>query len=285
MRVLLLPNFQKEDCDEIVRQAVDILRRENVEIISPEKYKEQLSKYEIDFACDEQIFSKKIDFALTIGGDGTIIRAAIIVLEYDIPIIGINLGTLGFLAGIEKNELHLLTDIVKGDYAIDERTTLSVTVTHKDGSKHNFVAVNDMVISRNALSRIIDINISCGGIKTAHYRADGIIVSTASGSTAYAMAAGGPIVHPSVKGISITPICAHSLYARTLLLPDYENITIYTNANSDTIKAFMVADGISSEEINKDDVVEIKRHDKTLKFILLKGKSFYSSIDKKLMEK
>lgn len=285
MRVLLLPNFQKEDCGEIVCRAIDILKSENVEIFSLEKYKQQLANYAVDFVSEKQIFSKKIDFALTVGGDGTIIRAANIILEYDIPIIGINLGTLGFLAGIEKNELHLLKDIVNGNYKIDERTTLSVTVTHSNGKKRSFVAVNDMVISRNALSRIIDISVACGGIKTAHYRADGVIVSTASGSTAYAMAAGGPIVHPSVKGISITPICAHSLYARTLLLPDYESITINTNANSDTIKAFIVADGISSEEITKDDVVEIKRHDKNLKFIQLKGKNFYSAIDKKLMEK
>lgn len=285
MRVLLLPNFQKEGCSEIIKQAVAILKSENVEILSLTKYKDKLREYGINFASEKQIFSQKIDFALTIGGDGTIIKTANIVLEYDVPIIGINLGTLGFLAGIEKDELHLLKDIIKGNYKIDERTTLSITVNHSDGTKRSFTAVNDMVIFRNALSKIIDIQVSCGGIKTAHYRADGIIVSTASGSTAYAMAAGGPIVHPSVRGISITPICAHSLYARTLLLPDDESITINTNANSESIKAFMVADGISSEEINKDDIVEVKRHNKTLKFILLNGKSFYSSIDKKLMEK
>lgn len=285
MRVLLLPNFQKDGCEEIISKSVKILKEENSEIISLEKYKKQLSEFEIKFASEEEIFSNKIDFALTIGGDGTIIRAANLILEHEIPIIGINLGTLGFLAGIEKDELHLLRDIVKGNYKMDERTTLAITVTHLNGEKRRFTAINDMVISRNALSKIIDIQVSCGGIKTAHYRADGIIVSTASGSTAYAMASGGPIVHPSVKGISITPICAHSLYARTLLLPDDESVTITTNANSGTVKAFMVADGISSEEICKDDVVEITRHDKKLKFILLNGKSFYSSIDKKLMEK
>ncbi len=285
MKALLLPNFQKQNCQKIIDEAVSILKSEGVEILCFETDIDKLNELGICSITKQDIAKENIDFALTIGGDGTIIRAANLLLEQDIPIIGINLGTLGFLAGIEKDELELLRDVVKGNYKIDERTTLHISVKHPDKTEVEFTAINDIVICKNAISGIIDLNISCGGIKTAHYRADGVIISTASGSTAYAMAAGGPIMHPGVKGISITPICAHSLHARTIVLPEYEVININTDANSKRIKAFVVADGISSEEITEDDVIEIKRYEKNVKFISLNGKSFYSSIDNKLMER
>lgn len=285
MRTLLLPNFQKENCGKIISDAVSILKSENVEILALDQNIDRLDNMGISFISTKEIGEKSIDFALTVGGDGTIIRAANLLLEHEIPIIGINLGTLGFLAGIEKDELDLLSDVVNGKYEIDERATLHIKVKHPDGKTAEFTAINDIVICKNAFSGIIDMSISCGGIKTAHYRSDGVIISTASGSTAYAMAAGGPIMHPGVKGIAITPICAHSLHARTIILPEYETITINTDANSKRIQAFAVADGLNSEEITEEDVIEVKRYDKNVRFITLGGKSFYSSINNKLMER
>ena len=282
MNVLILPNPKKEECSSIIDKVIDIIFSvEDNKIFALAKDKNIIKNSNIIFT--DNISDCNIDFALTIGGDGTIIRAANLLLKYEIPILGINLGTLGFLANIEKNELELLKKVLKGEYTIDERMTLSVTINHQK-SNITYNAINDVVICKNAFSGIIDLSVECGDIETARYRGDGIIISTPSGSTAYAMSAGGPIIHPSVKSISITPICAHSILSRTIVLPEYETIKVITNANLRK-KVFVVADGMISEEICENDIVEIKKNEKNIKFICLKEKSFYSAINNKLMER
>lgn len=282
MKVLLIPNFQKENCEKISLDVIKILNGGNAEIFALYESKPYIKSESVAFISPESL-SSDFDFALTIGGDGTIIKASNLLLEHEIPIIGVNLGTLGFLTGIETDELNLISDILCGKYVIDERTTLKVEIEHSDGKITRFTAINDIVISKNAFSGIIDIDVKCNGVETAKYRGDGIIFSTASGSTAYAMSAGGPIMHPDVKAITITPICAHSLFARTIILPENEQITVKTNAESVKRKVFVVADGLGSVDIDEGDVIKISKYDKNIKFIQINGKSFYSSVNRKLM--
>lgn len=283
MKVLLLPNFQKEECGSITCKVIEELAKDNVEILALSEVRAFFDDSRVRFVSSERL-EKDISFAVAIGGDGTIIKAANLLLEYDIPLIGVNLGTLGFLATIEKDEIDLLHKITSGEYKLEERLTLQVSIGHKDRVK-KFTAVNDIIICKNAFSGILDIDICCADIKTANYRADGIIISTASGSTAYAMSAGGPIMHPSVKAITITPICAHSLLSRPIILPEFENISVKTNANLNKKQAFVVADGINSEQITQHDEITVSRYEKNIKFICVEGKSYYSAINKKLMER
>lgn len=283
MKVLLLPNFQKEECGSITCKVIEELAKDNVEILALSEVRAFFDDSRVRFVSSERL-EKDISFAVAIGGDGTIIKAANLLLEYDIPLIGVNLGTLGFLATIEKDEIDLLHKITSGEYKLEERLTLQVSIGHKDRVK-KFTAVNDIIICKNAFSGILDIDICCANIKTANYRADGIIISTASGSTAYAMSAGGPIMHPSVKAITITPICAHSLLSRPIILPEFENISVKTNANLNKKQAFVVADGINSEQITQHDEITVSRYEKNIKFICVEGKSYYSAINKKLMER
>ena len=282
MKVLLIPNFQKNNCEKVTFDVINILKEKNAEIYALYECKQYIKSELVAFISPQSIY-KDFDFAITIGGDGTIIEAANILLEREIPIIGVNLGTLGFLAGIETNELNLIYDILCGEYSIDERTTLKVEIEHLNSKTTRFTAINDIVISKNAFSGIIDIDVECNGVETAKYRADGIIFSTASGSTAYAMSAGGPIMHPDIKGIALTPICAHSLFARTIILPESEQITVKTNAESVKKRVFVVADGLNSVDITEGDIIKISKYNKNIKFIRINGKSFYSSINKKLM--
>lgn len=283
MNILIFPNPKKAECIDVVKDVIStIFSVGDNKIFAFAKNKKIIGNTNITYIND--ISEHSIDFALTIGGDGTIIRAANILIDYDIPILGINLGTLGFLANIEKNEIELLENVLNGEYSIEERMSLSVKIEHRDSSV-TYNAINDIVICKNAFSGIIDLNVYCSEIPTAHYRGDGIIVSTPSGSTAYAMSAGGPIIHPSVKSISLTPICAHSILSRTIILPEHETIKIKTNANSSRKKVFVVADGLISEEIGENDIVEIKRNDKNIKFLCLKEKNYYSAINNKLMER
>ena len=284
MKVLLLPNYQKDGCEQIVLNVIDILKKENTEILSLNDNIEYIKDTAVSFIDPKEI-DPTIDFAVTIGGDGTIIKAANLLLEPQIPLIGINLGTLGFLAGIEKDEIELLYSVLKGDYLVDERMTLQVSISHQDGRFQEYTAINDVVICKNAFSGIIDLDVICGEIPTAHYRGDGVIFSTASGSTAYAMSAGGPIMHPDVKAISLTPICAHSLLSRTIILPEYEEIVVKANADSNKRKVFVVADGLNSIDLSENDIVKIRKYSKNIKFICIKDKNYYSAINDKLMER
>lgn len=284
MKVLLIPNFQKEYSEKISLNVISILKEGKAEIYALYESKPYIKSESVAFISPDNI-SSDFDFALTIGGDGTIIKASNLILEHEIPIIGINLGTLGFLAEIEKNELYLISEILNGNYDIDERTTLKAEIEHSSGRKTQFTAINDIVVSKNAFSGIIDIEVDCNNVPTAKYRGDGVIFSTSSGSTAYAMSAGGPIMHPDVKAIALTPICAHSLFARTIILPENEKITIKTNAELTKKRVFVVADGLNSVDIDNGDVIRISKYDKNIRFIRIKGKSFYSSINQKLMER
>jgi len=283
IKVLLLPNFNKEDSYKIVSEVIAQLKEDNIDILALLEDKKEINDDCIRYISLENI-SSDISFVIAIGGDGTIIKAANLILEYEIPIIGVNLGTLGFLAGIEKGEIALLHNLVSGKYSVEERLTLQTTIKQNDKITV-FTAVNDIIISKSAPSGILNIDVLCSDIETARYRADGVILSTASGSTAYAMSAGGPIIHPSVKAINLTPICSHSLLSRPIILPEFEKITIKTNANMNDKQAFVVADGLRSVQITKDDEILVSRYEKNIKFINLDGKSYYSAINSKLIER
>ncbi len=284
MKVLLLPNFQKNECVQVTSKVIDVIKKTGADIFALDYNNQNINDDYLTFISPEQINSY-IDFAITIGGDGTIIKAANLLLEKEIPLIGVNLGTLGFLAGIEKDEIELLSSILAGKFTIDERMTLEVSICRQNGTEQSFTAINDVVICKNAFSGIIDLDVVCSDVPTAHYRADGIIFSTASGSTAYAMSAGGPIMHPDVKAISLTPICTHSLLSRTIILPEYEEVTVKTNADSARRKVFVVADGLNSADVMENDIIKIRRYEKNIKFLCASEKSYYSAINKKLMER
>lgn len=283
LKILLLPNSNKKDSQKVIIDVINQLKKDDVEILALNENKNEINSDYVSFISAEMI-SSEISFAVAIGGDGTIIKAANLILEKEIPIIGINLGTLGFLAGIEKDEIELLHNLVVGKYSIEERLTLKAEIKSKDKTTV-FTAINDIIISKSAPSGILNIDVWCSNTQTARYRADGIILSTASGSTAYAMSAGGPIIHPSVKAINLTPICAHSLLSRPIILPEFEQITIKTNADNVDKQAYVVADGLRSAKLQKDDEICVTRYEKNIKFVNIEGKSYYSAINQKLIER
>jgi len=282
MKILLIPNTQKEKAINIAKSVYNILIDKSVNLFAFSDCKAYFSEFNITFINKSDNLNN-IDIAFIIGGDGTIIEAANILLKYEIPLFGINCGTLGFLAAIESNELERINDVIQGNYLIEERIALKTTI-HSKQDNTNFLAINDVVISKNTITGILDIDVNCSNIKTAHYRGDGVIVSTPSGSTAYAMSAGGPIMHPYVKAIAITPICAHSLQARTMVLPENEIITIKTNAGLVNKSAYVVADGKKYKELQDGDIVEISRYNKNIKFVTLNTNNYYFNVNNKLME-
>lgn len=218
---------------------------------------------------------------LTLGGDGTLLRAASYANRYDVPLLGINLGHLGFLAELEKNEIHELPNILKNGYECTERMMLDINILRDGKSIAEGVALNDAVIrSRNGKPAQVSVSNQEGDI--IDYFCDGFIIATATGSTAYSLSAGGPILEPRSSNIVVTPICPHTLSARSLVF-SAKNELIYTKvSNASAIHAMLECDGAELAEIQQDDLVCVSRHETPLKLIKLRNKSFYKVLNEKI---
>ena len=222
---------------------------------------------------------------LVLGGDGTLLQAARELLQRHIPLLGINLGTLGFLTSAEKSELPKCLDSVLDDScSIDERMMLEGVAYHGSEKIQMNIALNDVIIARAGFSRLVELKIYVNGELLSIYNADGIIVSTPTGSTGYSLSAGGPIIFPQTDVIVITPICPHSLQARSLVVSGEDRIMIEIGRRRKTQKeeAMVTFDGRSAQELETGDRIEIYKAQETTQLIRLKGRSFYQVLQNKI---
>lgn len=226
-----------------------------------------------------------IECVLVLGGDGTLLQAARELLQRHIPLLGINLGTLGFLTSAEKSELPKCLDSVLDDScSIDERMMLEGVAYHGSEKIQMNIALNDVIIARTGFSRLVELKIYVNGELLSIYNADGIIVSTPTGSTGYSLSAGGPIIFPQTDVIVITPICPHSLQARSLVVSGEDRIMIEIGRRRKTQKeeAMVTFDGRSAQELETGDRIEIYKAQETTQLIRLKGRSFYQALQNKI---
>ena len=226
-----------------------------------------------------------IECVLVLGGDGTLLQAARELLQRHIPLLGINLGTLGFLTSAEKSELPKCLDSVLDDScSIDERMMLEGVAYHGSEKIQMNIALNDVIIARAGFSRLVELKIYVNGELLSIYNADGIIVSTPTGSTGYSLSAGGPIIFPQTDVIVITPICPHSLQARSLVVSGEDRIMIEIGRRRKTQKeeAMVTFDGRSAQELETGDRIEIYKAHETTQLIRLKGRSFYQVLQNKI---
>lgn len=259
MKAAVVPNFEKNGVKEILANLLKLLENNNIDYIVTQKETEL----------------KKCDLIITIGGDGTIIHTAKACAKFSLPILGINAGRLGYLADINPEELEKISLIVGGDYLIEERMLLEVSI-----GKKTFYCLNDAVISKGSLSRMLDIDIKVDNANIS-YRADGLIAATPTGSTAYSMSAGGPVVDPSLELFILTPICSNSLFDRPVLFNDKSVIEISVSHAKGT-EAYLTIDGEKSVKIKDGDVVHIKRADINAKLMRLHKHSFYKTLSEKM---
>ena len=246
-------------------------------ISEPDKYGDQ-RYYFSDMPED-------IECVLVLGGDGTLLQAARELLQRHIPLLGINLGTLGFLTSAEKSELPKCLDSVLDDScSIDERMMLEGVAYHGSEKIQMNIALNDVIIARAGFSRLVELKIYVNGELLSIYNADGIIVSTPTGSTGYSLSAGGPIIFPQTDVIVITPICPHSLQARSLVVSGEDRIMIEIGRRRKTQKeeAMVTFDGRSAQELETGDRIEIYKAQETTQLIRLKGRSFYQALQNKI---
>jgi NAD+ kinase len=213
-------------------------------------------------AADREDLALRADLIVVLGGDGTLLSIARLVGERETPILGINLGGLGFLTEITIEEAQAtLARVLAGEYEVDRRITLEATVeTHAAGARadrENFRALNDVVINKRALGRMLELNVVAGGERFCSYRADGLIIATPTGSTAYALSAGGPIVFPSLDVVVLAPICPHTLSNRPVVLPDSFDIEV--RLKTDDNGAMLAVDGQQTAPIASNDSLRVRR--------------------------
>ena len=223
----------------------------------------------------------KLDFLLTLGGDGTMLSLARAVGDRNVPILGIHLGELGFLAAVNVDQMfEKLDQVVAGDYLVQPRIVLKSTV-YNGGKSSTFFALNDMVIDGGKSHRMLVYELQANNHVIANYKADGLIVSTPTGSTAYSLAAGGPIVVPTMRTMIVTPICPHSLTLRPIVIPDDQVLKISFPSDHDDGIALAV-DGQICEELGSGSKVEIQAADYTINMIGFPGSNYFRTLRKKM---
>jgi NAD+ kinase len=267
----------KRHVEEIL---VRLLRDEH-EIYILDSFAQQLNFDRGDVVTiKETEITSDTDFLISIGGDGTLLSAAQAVMRSPIPILGINLGSLGFLTSLERDWREGLDNILRSHYRIEERMVLNCRFEHEDGSEETLWALNDVVIERAEVFNLLGLEVRVGDQLLNRYLADGLILSTPTGSTAYALSAGGPIIDPGLEAILITPISPHTLSVRPVVLNGEENI--YVKLASEFSHAHVHLDGKNTREINASVRLRIRPSSYRIQLVVTPDNTFYEKLRKKL---
>ncbi len=281
-KVILTPNPYRDKNFSTVRQAMEILLDAGLEV-------KLCLPFDVDRTYDlpkDLSFSRidkeihNADFVICFGGDGTILHMAKYATRHNVPILGVNIGTMGFMAELESTELQQLRRLATGEYSIDSRMMLDVTVQRDRSIIFHELCLNDAVITKGAVARIVHVSVSCDGVQAMECGGDGIIVATPTGSTGYNLSAGGPIVEPDTQSILITPICAHDLLSRSIVASPDRVITLELTRNARR-NGFLSVDGGKAIKLSMGDVTTVRRSQKMTKLIRLNGRSFYDVIHNK----
>lgn len=233
------------------------------------------------FAPEAETLIADSDTVIVLGGDGTIIKAAKRAALYDKPVLGINAGHLGFMAGLEFHELDRLSALITGAFTVERRMLLDVTVQTGERTV-SFTAMNEAVVARGSLSRMIVLHVDNAGQTVSTYRADGLIVATPTGSTAYSLSAGGPIVDPAVPCMLLTPICPHTVSARPYVIDPGVRLTVRVTLPKGA-DAVLTVDGTDAVPVQENTAVTVCRSAKTAGLISIKPTSFYDTLEEKIL--
>jgi len=224
--------------------------------------------------------SQAYDLVVVLGGDGTLLSVARNLAD-SIPILGVNMGNLGFLTEVPRSELYpSVMKFLAGDYGVDERALLDVTLRRASGEELPYRVLNDAVINKSALARIIELVVSVDGHRVATYRSDGLIISTPTGSTAYNLAAGGPILNPLLPVVVVTPICPHTLTLRPIVVPDSASVDIKLETSHEEV--YLTLDGQEGTQIEYGDKISLRRSDDVVRLVKTSDRTFYDSLRDKL---
>lgn len=278
-KIIVTPNPYRDKNFQTVRAAMDILRAAGADVrlcLPFEVEKDYVLPRDLRFhRLDREL--PGADAAVCFGGDGTILHIAKQATRHGVPVLGVNIGTMGFMAELENSELPLLARLATGDYGIDSRMMLDVTVTRERNIIFHEQCLNDVVITKGAVARIVHLSVSCDGVQAMECGGDGVIIATPTGSTAYNLSAGGPIVEPEAHNILVTPICAHDMGSRCMVTSDSRTIRVELTRNARR-NAYVSVDGGKALRMNIGDVATVRRADRETRLIRLKERSFYDVV-------
>jgi NAD+ kinase len=222
-----------------------------------------------------------VEAVLVLGGDGTMLSVNRLVAGKGIPVLGINLGSLGFLAEVNKENIYsALEKMLSGGYAVEERLMLKAMIVRGGETIAEYLVLNDVVINKGALARIIDLETFIDNIYVTTFKADGLIISTPTGSTAYSLSAGGPILYPTLESIVLTPICSHTLTNRPIVLPDQVSIEICLKSISEDV--FLTLDGQTGCSLKPDDVIRISKAEHKARLLVHGERGYFDVLRTKL---
>jgi NAD+ kinase len=287
MKVAIFGQYYQNDTRPIIRDIFLFFNNNNVELVIEEKflkilYDEEILKKEYKTFNDYKCLNSSFDLLISIGGDGTILRAATYVRDSGIPILGINAGRLGFLAKVQKENIETFLQIVlKKEYTLSERTLLSLECNPENGqiNELNF-AMNEVTVSRKDTTSMITIDTSLNGEHLNSYWADGLIISTPTGSTGYSLSCGGPVLTPEVKGLVITPIAPHNLNARPLVIPDDTEIKLKVSGREEQ---YLVSLDSRIATLNNNAELIIRKTPFKINMVEIPNETFLKTLRNKLL--
>lgn len=279
MKIGIVPNFTREKTLDVFNDTISYLEKYKIEYYFDSEDSKSYPIIIDDNKIIDNIY-QNTDLVIVIGGDGSFIHAAKDAAVHKKSVLCINAGNLAFLAGLEGNELTLLEKLITGDYLKDRRMMLEVILKDDSGEKLLGYCLNDVVIARYGEIKLIDLDLYCSDRKINSYRGDGVIISTPTGSTAYSWSAGGPVIDPDLKCITLTPICTHSPLNRTFVFNEKSVITVKSSKTFQ--KICLSTDGDKSLELNENFEIVIKKSDYYAEFIRIKSDEFFDILNQKL---
>ena len=270
---------KKAEIREIVPPLVEWLRERDIEVSIDKETGSILESSEKCLTRNE--LPGKVDLLIVLGGDGTLLAAARALYRHEVPIFAVNLGDLGFLTVITQDEMYAaLEGVLSGNYRSERRVQIEGELVRADEVLSTFRALNDVVLNKGAIARIQDFEVYADGEFISNYKSDGLIVSTPTGSTAYSLAAGGPVVSPSVEAFIVTPICAHTLTNRPLVLRDSANIEIVVKSQREA--AYLTVDGQVGIATHSEDIIRVRKSDSFVELIQPPQRNYYEILRQKL---
>lgn len=287
-KIAVVPNLYKDSDMFCTTKVLDFLLSKECMVFIPEDYSEPLSAYngnaKIQFINEERMYYA-VQLVISIGGDGTILKVSHKAASAYLPILGINMGTVGFMTELEASEIELIDSIFTSDYVIEHRMMLDVEVIRDGNTVASYCALNDAVLSKGVISKLIEIDLYSNNTKVTFYRADGLIIATPTGSTAYSLSVGGPIIDTSLECICVTPVSPHSfMNSRPMLYSPKTTLSLKTTRQRDD-QVFLTVDGLDNLRILYGDEIRIRKSVLTTKIIRIKNTEFYDVVYKKLSER
>ena len=283
LKIGIVPNFTREKALEVTVNTIEYLEKLNIEFYFD---KSTVIDFPISINDDKFLdnFYSAVDVVIAIGGDGSFIHTAKTAALHKKPVLCINAGNLAFLAGLEGNELQLIEKLITGEFTTDKRLLLEVTAKTNNDCKFMGYCLNDVVVARGKDIRLVDLDVFCDDRKINSYRADGVIISTPTGSTAYSWSAGSPVIDPNLQCIMLTPICTHSPLNRSLVFNDKSCLTVRTTYNLNQ-EISVSTDGENTVVLPSNTEINISKSELYAEFIRIKSDEFFDILNSKLTQR